>query len=209
METSVGVKYEYVLFKWYCQNVPPNRTCSQNNQLSQSSHLLQAFLLYCPTLGHQSVKHALHFTYNFLLLWTWEQQCQFLYSVLEWKRLQKIFRQVTPSACHRRTQLAERDKVPGSGCTALRDATLRWLRFASLQPVHTHYPSPLPSQFSNLFFVHHWLLPSFERVFCSAVRPVPELIKVSPLLCPSVHTISGEITQTTVLKRKRRKAKEN
>lgn len=183
-----------VLFKWYCQHISPNRNCSQENHLSQSNHLLQTFLIYCPTLGHQSVKHSVHITYN-------------LFIDLDLRFSDGLLHQLVTGE---RTPLVERDKVPGSGWTALRGTTLRWLCFVlcSLSIPTVHLPSPPCAYIST--FSNHWLLPRFEGVFCSVVGTEPELIKVSLSLCTSAHTISREITQTrTVLKRKRRKAKKN
>lgn len=74
---------------------------------------------------------------------------------------------------------------PGSLCRVLKDVS-------TLLPCGYALPTAPPSLFSHL----HCFQPSaaccFERVFCLVDRSVPELIKVSPLLCLSLLTSPQE-----------------
>lgn len=160
-------------------------------------------------ISQWSIQSTSHTT--FLLIWIWEQHgnfCILLGSGKDYKRFSdRLLHQLVTGE---QTSRAERDEVPGSDWTALRGTTLRWLCFVlcSLSIPTVLLPSPSCAYIST--FSNHWLLPRFEGVFCSVVGTEPELIKVSLSLCTSAHTVSGEITQTrTVLKRERRKAKEN
>lgn len=180
------------------------------NHLSQSNHLLQTFLIYCPTVDHQSVKHSVHFVYNLFIDLDLRTAWQFLYSTWEWKDYKRFSdRLLHQLVTGEQTPRAERDRGSWLWLTALRGTTLRRLCFVLYSLSITNCPSPPPCAYISTFS-NHWLLPRFEGVFCSVVGTEPELIKVLLSLCTSAHTISGEITQTrTVLKRERSKAKEN